>query len=330
MPEPVVIIGPAARPAGPTSASAENAAEADAVATGLHVQKSPKSDDRKRSSLLPALARVASGLSALAVRAFLALSRAGLNVASRYPRHSLAAGASILILGAVLYAQLRPGKGTRPPVIAEIPGDNARLVANSSANSGPAKSANVTKDGSRKESGHNATAPNPDTATPGGPTTVRSDVNPPSDKSSSAPAPEVTALVDAPPPLPSIAEAPAPTQERQPAPDKVASTSEPAVLPKAEPPATPVSAPDQAAATLLAQAPPEAAPSPSSSTVKDDTGSTDPVKTAAAPPPATAADLSPSTTQSVGPASLPAPAGDPLQLAGALEPVGDQKESIPT
>ena len=91
----------------------------------------------------------------------------------------------------------------------------------------------------------------------------------------------------------------------------------------------PASEHDQAAATLLTQTPPEPAPLPSSSTIKDNLGSADPIGTAAAPAPATTSDLSPSPTQSGEPPSLPAPTGDPLQLAAALEPVGDQKQSNP-
>ena len=91
-----------------------------------------------------ALARIASGLSALVARGIWALIKGGLYVASRYPRHSLAAGASILILGAVLYTQLRSGNGCdpqgwHPPVTARIPGDAATLVAESGTNAAPAK-----------------------------------------------------------------------------------------------------------------------------------------------------------------------------------------------
>jgi nucleoid-associated protein YgaU len=337
MPEPVVIIGPSARPAGPTSASPESAAEADSAGTGVQEQESAQSDDRKRSPLLPALARVAGGLSSLVVRALWALSRGMLSIASRNPRHSLAAGASILILGTILYTELRPGHGarsgqgvqsgqrTRQPVTVQIPGDRARAVADSSPSTGSAKSTDASKDGSKTDGSHDAPAPEPGKANPGGTATVRSDANSSKDKSSSAPAPEITALEDAPPPLPGNTETPAPAQEHQPTPDKVASTSELAESPKAEPMVTPLSTPDQAAATLLTQSP----PAPTSTTGTGDTGSTDPVKTAAAPTAASAADLSPSPIQSAEHASLPAPSGDPLQLAGALERVGDQKESNP-
>ena len=326
MPEPVVIIGPAARPAGPTSASPENAAEADSVGTGGQEHESAKSDARKRFSLLPALTRVASGLSALVVRALWALLRGALNVAGRYPRHSLAAGASILILGATLYTQLRSGESAHKAVTAKIPGDAAKVVAKNDAGTGSTKSTDPSKDGSKTDTSHEVPAPEPGTPNPGGTATAHSDANSPKDKSSSAPAPEITALDNAPPPLPSNMEAPAPAQESPRTPDKVASTSELAELPKAAPIATPLPAPDQAAATLLAQSP----PAPTSTTASGELGGTDSVKSAAAPTAAAATDLLPSPLQSAEHASLPAPAGDPLQLAGALERVGDPKESSPT
>ena len=58
-------------------------------------------------------------------------------------------------------------------------------------------------------------------------------------------------------------------------------------------------------------------------------GNGDTVAIAAAPPPVATADLSPSPTHSGEPATLPAPTGDPLQLAAALEPVASQKQSNP-
>jgi hypothetical protein len=157
MSEPVVIIGPAARPAGPAGMSAENAADADAADGGVEVQNSPHSDDRKRSPILLALAHVATGLSTLVGRGIWALAKGGLYVASRYPRHSLAAGASILILCAVLYTQLRSGKSdtqsqagksdtqsqagksARSPVAVSIGGDPAALVAEGGTNAAPTK-----------------------------------------------------------------------------------------------------------------------------------------------------------------------------------------------
>lgn len=110
MPEPIVIIG-ATRPGGPAGESAENATETNAVGAGVKTPESRNIGQRAWSPLLPALGRMAKGVLALASGTFWALAKGGLYVASRYPRHSLAAGASIVILGAVLYTQLRSGKG---------------------------------------------------------------------------------------------------------------------------------------------------------------------------------------------------------------------------
>jgi nucleoid-associated protein YgaU len=339
MPEPVVIIGPAARPAGPAGMSAENAADADAADSGVELQNSPQSDDRKRSPLLLALARVATGLSTLVGRGIWALAKGGLSLAGRYPRHSLAAGASILILGAVLYTQLRSGKsdtelrsGTsaRSPVIASIGGDPAAVVAEGGTNAAPTKKNEVIDDGATKNSGHGANSNGPGKTNPNAIATASSDASHPSDRSSNAPAPERTALDDAPPPLPSVADAPASGHERQATPGESASPGELAASPKAEPPpAAPASEHDQAPATLLTQSPAEPAPLPSPSAIKGNLSSADPVGIAAAPSPVTTADLSPPPTQTGEPPSVPAPTGDPLQLAAALEPVGDEKRSNP-
>jgi len=329
MPEPVVIIGPAARPAGPAGESAEHVVEADAADAGVQLQKSPKSDHRAGFPLLPALVRIASGVSALTARAFWTVAKGGLHLASRYPRHSLAAGASILILGAVLYTQLRSGKTARSPVTARIPGDAAPPVGESGTNPALAKRNEDNKDVATDKSGRRAVGKDLGKSNPPGDTTASSDAATPSEKSTTAPAPVAAALDDTPTPLPGVAEAPSRGQEPEPAPGKVASTGELAALPRAEPPATPTSEHDQASATLLTQTPPQPAPLPASSTVKDNLGNGDAVGLAAAPAPATTADLSPPSIHSFEPASIPAPTGDPLKLAATLEPVGDPKQSSP-
>ena len=120
MPEPVVIIGPAARPAGPTTAHR------------LRMRRKPIPSAQAARSTNPQRATLARGSRfcprLLASPAdcrlswyahFWALLRGALNVAGRYPRHSLAAGASILILGATLYTQLRSGESAHKAVTAK-------------------------------------------------------------------------------------------------------------------------------------------------------------------------------------------------------------------
>jgi nucleoid-associated protein YgaU len=328
MPEPIVIIGSTARPGGPSGESADDATATKVVGTGVPPQESPKSSERTRSPLLPAFIRIASVLSVRAARAFWTLVKAALYVASRYPRHSLGAGASIVILGTVLSAQLRSGKGERPPVIASIPGDAAAPVAVSGANGSPAKTIDDNKGGAAKENGRGASGKDPIRASTDRSQTASSDTSSPSDKSSRDAAPAATALNDAASSPPSVAEGPTSREDRQPAPDTVASPGAVVELPKAEPTAAPEHNP--AAATLLTQRPPEPAPSPSSSTIKENFGNADPVATAAAPPPVTTAEPSPPPARSGDPVSLPTHTDGPMQLAAALEPAGDPKQSNAT
>ena len=60
MPEPVVIIGPANRPAGPIGEPAEDAGRVAIHDTGLPPENKPKKRKGKKSMLLPALARLGS------------------------------------------------------------------------------------------------------------------------------------------------------------------------------------------------------------------------------------------------------------------------------
>ena len=189
MPEPVVIIGPAARPAGPTGESAENAVEAKAVDSGAEEAKFPKRNDRTRSVLLPTLVRIAGGLFAFMSRLFWAVTRGALNVASRYPRHSLAAAASVLILGAVLYSQLRSGKSARSPVTASIPGESAAVAANSDTNAAVAKVSEVNTGVATKTDSPGAGVKELAKANPDGSTIASSDTGYPSDRSLAAAAP---------------------------------------------------------------------------------------------------------------------------------------------
>ena len=278
--------------------------------------------------LLPALGRMAKGVLALASGTFWALAKGGLYVASRYPRHSLAAGASIVIMGAVLYTQLRSGKGARRPVTASIPGDATNLLADAGTSAAAAKRNEVSKDSAANDNSHVANAKDSSKLDPHGDATASSGVGSPSDKSSTAAAPTATAVNDASSPPPNVAEVPASGQEHLPAPGNVNSPGELVELPKSEPPATAAPEHDHAAATLLTQTPPEPAPLPSASPIKDNLGSADPVGMAP-PAPATTANLSPAPNRSGEPPSLPAPTGDPMQLAAALEPVGDEKPSNP-
>ena len=218
---------------------------------------------------------------------------------------------------------------SRPPVTAATPGDATNLLADAGTSAAAAKRNEVSKDSAANDNSHVANAKDSSKLDPHGDATASSGVGSPSDKSSTAAAPTATAVNDASSPPPNVAEAPASGQEHLPAPGNVNSPGELVELPKSEPPATAAPEHDHAAATLLTQTPPEPAPLPSASPIKDNLGSADPVGMAPAPAPATTANLSPAPNRSGEPPSLPAPTGDPMQLAAALEPVGDEKPSNP-
>ena len=64
-----------------------------------------------------------------------------MSVAHRYPRHSLAAGASLLILGAIWYTQNFSGMRVRTPVSNEI-----KAASSKASPTGPKDAANAKTD----------------------------------------------------------------------------------------------------------------------------------------------------------------------------------------
>ena len=114
MPEPVVIIGPAKGPAGPIGEPAEATDRAELDDTDVPPERQPKKGRGKKSMALSALARLGSGLFMLLARGLLAIAKVGISVVRHHPRHSLAAGASLLILGAIWYTQHFSGTSLRP------------------------------------------------------------------------------------------------------------------------------------------------------------------------------------------------------------------------
>ena len=126
MPEPVVIIGPAAGPAGPISgqpAADDTAAtpEADTAALGEATAKPAASKAVARAAM--AVARISGIIFSIANRALRALLTSLAYVIRAYPRHSLAAAASLVILGGIVYSQSR-SPTTRRGVTNEISGNN--------------------------------------------------------------------------------------------------------------------------------------------------------------------------------------------------------------
>src|SRR5689334_4745105 len=103
MPEPVVIIGPAGRPAGPSVGSPEHGS----------VPARDESGGRARPVEGGIGRRILRWTAVVLARAFWAASLATLRIIGRNPRVSLAAGASVLILGSIWLTQPHPASGKR-------------------------------------------------------------------------------------------------------------------------------------------------------------------------------------------------------------------------
>ena len=326
MPEHVVIIGPATRPAGPIAGPAEPEHQDAPDDTGSQPEARPASGKAKKSVLVPALARFGGRLVGLGARGLWACAKGCLRVAGHYPRHSLAAGVSVVILGAISYAQLRPGAGTRAPVTTEIPSASATKVAGDRKNAPAAKPSGVTPSPgptvstTAGESG----SPNPPGATRAGTHTTSSP-----GKLAAAAATKVDAVQPAP-----VASAPAPTQDHEPSPGKTASAADPAPFSKPDGAPTPAATREAATPTLVATIPTDAAPVPSSAAGKGDKTDEDAVKPAPtldAPAPALTPALTPATNPPGEMPPIVAPtAGEPPRAATALEADGVQNKSVPT
>ena len=141
MPEPVVIIGPAKGPAGPIGEPAEALDRVAPDDTGLSPEHELKKGKGKKSMLLPALARLGSGLFVLLARGLLIIAKLGMSVVNRYPRHSLAAGASLVILGAIWYTQ--NFSGTRALAVS----NQIKAASATGSPAAPKNAANTKTDG---------------------------------------------------------------------------------------------------------------------------------------------------------------------------------------
>jgi hypothetical protein len=245
MPEPVVIIGPAAGPAGPVVRSPsdpENAAPEAEPDEAQDTVAGPSVGRRILGFALSLLGRVAKAFASVLIY-----------LIREYPRHSLAAGASVVILGAILYSQSGSasgragvtnaisgnGKASLQPAVSKLPGSEpATEVAAAPApapKSGPA------------EQGATAAA---DPPKPPAPDTKESKA-PPGDLAAQSPppAPKAESTQNGPAPTTDLAQTN--TAEKtaagaEPAPSPSTSSPDPAGVPL-PPPAS-----DTAKATLLA------------------------------------------------------------------------------
>jgi LysM domain len=247
MPEPVVIIGPAAGPAGP---KVFRPSDPEAPAIEAKPDAAPEEAAGPSFSLrilgfaLSLLRRMARAIAAVIVY-----------VIREYPRHSIAAAASAVILGAILYSQSSSGTGrggvtnaingnaSLAPPVSKLPGNEPGKEVAAAPKSGASAPATTSAADPPK-------APAPESNET---KTAQNDV--PSEPSVPAPKPESTPP-DSPPPTALAqaggAEKPAGGQESAHAPG--ASSPDPAAAPLPAPPAS-----DSAKATLLAEA---SAPAP--------------------------------------------------------------------
>ena len=117
MPEPVVIIGPASGPAGPISGQPDSPASTDAAAVAAPEPAARTAEPPKKTAAIAAVAMVALRIVGIVLsllqRAAWAIGRLLIRVIRQYPRHSLAAGASLLILGGIFYTQSAAPKNRR-------------------------------------------------------------------------------------------------------------------------------------------------------------------------------------------------------------------------
>ena len=281
MPEPVVIIGPTNRPAKNASVAARPA---------------------KRGLGRRILRWTAIVLARALWAAWLACRRAiGSN-----PRMSLAAGISILILGAIWVTQPRPGIGKRSIPTNKIAGNLFAPAAKDqhhTAGTKPKAAAADRSETARADRGTSEAARPDATVQPNLPVVAKS--------------------ADDPPPIHSLTGASTTGQKQPESPEKSAAAYELASGSKAEQELAPESAHDSRSPTLVAAPVPDPARAPPASIAQEDkrgadSPQTDPVLDPPASPPALT-----TTSPPIEPPSVPASANDPLQLASALESVAN-------
>jgi nucleoid-associated protein YgaU len=288
MPEPVVIIGPAGGPAGPIGETANNADGETAAGTGTKDAKWKSA----MSTIGPMLAQFGAGLFGLLARALGAVGAVCMVIVRRYPRHSLAAGASVLILGAIWYSEV----GRRGPLSNQIGGKKAAAAAkdtNTAANSAAPDAGAVKPTEIASKDPADQAAKKPDESATAPPAS-----GPANEKAT--PAPTLAANDDPAPTLPSSS---------QPSPADLAPPD------TAEPAPSLASSVDQSAPTLLASALPDHAAASPPGALPDDKPPTEANKPAPAmEPPAVIGALAPAPAPPTEVAPAPPAGGEPVQL----------------
>jgi nucleoid-associated protein YgaU len=120
MPEPVIIFGPAGGPAGPGTEPVRSATAGNEPADAGKADPAPAPTEPTATA--GAIGGLARWLIQTSARIIWSAIIAGAHIAGRYPRHSLAAAVSVLILGGIWVLEHRSGKSERPPVPSQISG----------------------------------------------------------------------------------------------------------------------------------------------------------------------------------------------------------------
>ena len=319
MPEPVVIIGPAGGPAGPNSGHAATPETATAPESETaNPEEGAAAPAARGAVVLGGIKRIVRLILSIAKPVVWGFLRVVALCIRKYPRHSLAAGASLVILGGILYSQsgsrttrrdlTNAIKGTGSPQADAAP-KSPRADAGTKVAGGP-----TPGEGSGKEKTNASDPASPPKLEKADPVVVQAD--PTSQPSPPAPKPESTE-----PPLASatsVAQAPAPEKDGQklePASAPGSSGSEPGLAP------LPATVGEAAKATLLAG--PASTPEPGgmppapSSTVVNDKKEGDVAVTVASPSDKAAAPV----PAAVAPVPLPSTPGDKIAKTESMPEV---------
>ena len=267
MPEPVVIIGPANGPAGPTPGQPDAGASATIPDAAEAVDsETAATATRAGAAVLAGLWRVLRITLSLANRAARAITSVLMQGIRQYPRHSMAAGASLLILGGILYSQAgsKTGRHDVTNAISGNPSPGAPQSKLPEPDSGT-KVAGEPKGRSEKEKSATSEPTSPPKPENTDAATVQTE---PAAPVLPAPKPESTGQDQK--RASALAAADSPEKDLKtpdPAPAPVVTSTEPGMVP------LPAPAPDSAKATLLSSSAPQELgppPAPPDSVAKDE------------------------------------------------------------
>jgi nucleoid-associated protein YgaU len=335
MPDPIVIIGPASGPAGPIAGPpAPPKPPEDSTADETHERAAGQSSGFQRIAgrlaalagrglwvLLVAVARGSGRAAVLLVRGLWAALLAVARTIQQYPRYSLAAGASFLILGSIAYTQSGSGTPGRRSVTTAITGDPTKPPAGASrekhgaaSNTAAAGNANTPAAASGKLVAADADkqAPDRDRNAPESGLAAAGQTPDPASLAG-GPAPKPAATDEATTPAPALAQAPPSAEKGDPEAAKPSTTADAMRESAFDPVPAPASRDDGGVATLLGGGT-EPAPARPAPDHKDGAGGASAAKSATSVDPQLPAPTPPETNPR--PPAVSGPAKEPrLALA---------------